>query len=198
MKNHSLFTAVCLPFLSLCSPSFADDNSLYAEALPADASFVRFIGFDGQDSAEFAGFTFELAADEAGKYIPVSASQLSNIAPGTYTSILRAPNGAQQTINETTRTRQSKVALLLVNGTDTELELRLADGSVDVISDVSPTTSALREVNPVAITLGVFAAGQQVPQATFEVALRRGQNLSFVADAHGIRLIENQFAPLAK
>ncbi len=198
MKNRSLFAAVYLPFLSLCSPSFADDNSLYAEALPADASFVRFIGFENQNSANFAGFTFHLASDDAGKYIPVSASRLSNIAAGSYTSILRAPDGDQQTISEAARTRQSKVALLLVNGTDTQLELRLADGSVDVIEDVIPTSSALREVNPVAITLGVFASDQQFPLATFEVALRRGQNLSFVADTQGIRLIENQFAPLAK
>ena len=198
MNNPSLFAAVCMSFFSTCSPVLADDNSLYAETLPDDASFVRFVGFDGQNSAEFAGFTFDLVADDAGKYIPVSASQLSNITSGSFISVLRAADGELQTIDEGPRTRQSKVALLLVNGTDTQLGLRLADGSVAVLEAVAPTTSALREVNPVAISLGVFSTEQEAPLATFDVSLRRGQNLSFVADADGVRLIEKQFAPLAK
>jgi hypothetical protein len=198
MKHFSLFTALCAAALSTCTPALASDTSLYAEALPADASFVRFVGFDGQDSADFAGFTFDLIREDADKYIPVSASYLSNIGSGSFISILRAHNGSIRAIHETSRTRKSKVALLLVNGTDTPLELRLADGSVAVIEDVEPATSALREVNPVAITLGVFAVDQKTPLATFDVALRRGQNLSFLADENGVRMIENQFAPLAK
>lgn len=197
MKRFPLITTLCAACLTTCTSAFASDNSLYAEALPADASFVRFVGFDGQDSAAFAGFTFDLAADDAGKYIPVSAANLNNIAPGSYTSILRAADGSVQTIIEADRGRQSKVALVLVNGTDAPLALRLADGSVPVIENVDPTTSGIREVNPVAITLGVFGTDQSTPLATFDVALRRGQNISFVADETGIRLIENQFAPLA-
>ena len=198
MKRFSLIAALCVAYTNTCAPAFANDTSLYAQALPADASFVRFVGFDTQDTATFAGFTFDLVADDAGKYIPVSAAMLNNIASGSYTSILRASDGTLQIINEGARSRQSKVALLLVNGTDAALELRLGDGSVAVIENVDPAMSALREVNPVAITLGVFKVGQDTPLATFDVALRRGQNLSFVADDNGVRLIENQFAPLAK
>ncbi|MEP4198343.1 MAG: alginate O-acetyltransferase AlgF [Aliishimia sp.] len=192
------FAKACLCSLLFSASASADDTSLYADVLPDDASFVRFVGFEGKDNAAFAGFTFDLIAQDAGKYIPVSASKLTNVTSGSYTTVLRDDDGTLRTINEAHRSRQSKVALLLVNGTQTPLELRLADGSVAVIKDVNPATSGLREVNPVAITLGVFAMDQQIPLATFDVALRRGQNLSFVADDTGVRLIENQFAALAK
>lgn len=198
MKNLSLLVKFLATFLFTTNPVFADENSLYAEALPNNVSFVRFVGFGGQGSAPFAGFEFELNADVADKYIPVSASQLSGIDAGTYTSILRTADGTFQTIDEPARSRQSKVTLFLVNGTEVALELRLADGSVVVIESVEPTTSALREVNPVVIDLGVFKKGQDTPLATFDVVLQRGQNISFIADQNGVRLVKNEFAPLAK
>jgi alginate O-acetyltransferase complex protein AlgF len=198
MKNISLLAKLLATFLLTTNPVFADDDSLYAEALPNDVSFLRFLGFDGQSSAIFAGFKFDLSADVADKYIPVSAAQLSGVDAGTYTTILRTEDGTFQTIGESARSRQSKVTLFLVNGTDAALELRLVDDSIAVIEDVGPATSALREVNPVAINLGVFKRGQCTPLATFDIILQRGQNISFIADETGVRLIENEFAALAK
>lgn len=198
MKNKILLAKLLATCLLTSNPVFADDNSLYAEALPNDVSFVRFVGFDYKNSAIFAGFKFDLTADITDKYIPVSAAQLSDVDAGTYTSILRTADGTFQTIDEAKRTRQSKVSLFLVNGTKAALELRLADGSVGVIEDVDPATSGLREVNPVAINLGVFKKSQSTPLATFDVVLQRGQNISFIADVNGVRLVENEFAPLAK
>ena len=198
MKNISLLAKLLATYLLTTNPVFADDNSLYAEAFPNDVSFVRFVGFDGKNSAIFSGFKFDLTAEAADKYIPVSAAQLSDVDAGTYTSILRTADGTFQTIDEAKRSRQSKVSLFLVNGTKAALELRLADGSVGVIEDVDPATSGLREVNPVAINLGVFKKGQSTSLATFDVVLQRGQNISFIADVNGVRLVENEFAPLAK
>jgi alginate O-acetyltransferase complex protein AlgF len=198
MKNINLLAKLLATYLLTTNPVFADDDSLYAEAFPNDVSFVRFVGFDGKNSAIFSGFKFDLTADAADKYIPVSAAQLSDVDAGTYTSILRTADGTFQTIDEAKRSRQSKVSLFLVNGTKAALELRLADGSVGVIEDVDPATSGLREVNPVAINLGVFKKGQSTPLATFDVVLQRGQNISFIADVNGVRLVENEFAPLAK
>ena len=198
MKNKILLAKLLATCLLTSNPVFADDNGLYAEALPNDVSFVRFVGFDYKNSAIFAGFKFDLTADITDKYIPVSAAQLSDVDAGTYTSILRTADGTFQTIDEAKRTRQSKVSLFLVNGTKAALELRLADGSVGVIEDVDPATSGLREVNPVAINLGVFKKSQSTPLATFDVVLQRGQNISFIADVNGVRLVENEFAPLAK
>jgi hypothetical protein len=198
MKLLTTFAALSLAGFPINSAVLAADTSLYAEAAPSDASFVRFIGFDDQDHATFAGFDFSLKGDKAAKYIPVSASLLQDTAPGRFISVLRAADGALQTIPEAPRTRRSKVALFLVNGTEMELELRLADGSVAVIEDVEPATAGQREVNPVSIALGVFERGSTTPLARFDVTMKRGQNLSFIADHAGIRLIENQFAEVAK
>ena len=198
MKNVDLLAKLLATFLITTNSVIADDNSLYAEALPNDVSFVRFVGFDGQSSVKFAGLKFDLSANVANKYIPVSAAKLSGVVAGTYISILRNVDGVFQIIDEAKRSSQSKVTLFLVNATEKVLELRLADGSVAVIENVDPATSALREVNPVAINLGVFERGQGAPLATFDVVMQRGQNISFIADENGILFIENEFAPLAK
>ena len=198
MKLFNTLAALCLTGFSTCSPALAEDNSLYAEAAPSDASFVRFIGYKDAKEAQFSGHTFALPSDADGKYIPVSSALLKNVASGSYVSVLRAADGTQDIITERARTRQSKVAVLLINATEKQLELRLADGSTPVIENVAPASAGQREVNPVAIALGVFEVGARIPVATFDVALRRGQNISFVADHTGIRLIENQFTSATK
>lgn len=175
----------------------ATDASLYPEAPPTDASFVRFTGFGADRSAEFAGKTFILNADEKLAYTPVSSASLKGVAPGSYLTVVKA-NGAHHAIDEGPRAEASKVSIYLVNATDQALELRLADGSVTVIRDVGPMSSGLRAVNPVAISFGVFQRGDDAPLATFDVSLRRGQNLTFLADASGVRLVENHFGPVAK
>lgn len=195
MKMLPLY-AVAILGLS-ATTSMATDTSLYAEAPPADASFVRFAGFGADKSAEFAGKTFILNADEKLAYTPVSSSALDGVAAGTYVTVVKA-NGAHHAIDEGPRAEASKVSLYLVNATDQALELKLADGSVTVIGGVEPMSSGLRAVNPVAISFGVFQRGDDTPLATFDVSLRRGQNLTFLADPSGVRLVENRFGPVAK
>lgn len=190
------FYAVAILGLS-ATTGMATDTSLYAEAPPADASFVRFAGFGADKSAEFAGKTFILNADEKLAYTPVSSSALDGVAAGTYVTVVKA-NGAHHAIDEGPRAEASKVSLFLVNATDQALELKLADGSVTVIGGVEPMSSGLRAVNPVAISFGVFQRGDDAPLATFDVSLRRGQNLTFLADPSGVRLVENRFGPVAK
>lgn len=196
MKNLP-FYAVAILGLS-ASASLATDTSLYPEAPPEDASFVRFTGFGDDTSAEFAGKKFTLMADEQLAYTPVSSAALQGVEPGSYVTVVRSNDGAQHSIPEGPRAAASKVSLYLINATDKALELKLADGSVTVIGDVEPMSSGLRAVNPVAISFGVFQHGQDAPLATFDVSLRRGQNLTFLADQSGVRLVENRFGPVAK
>jgi len=197
MSRFSLFALFTFALVSTCSPAAAQQAGLYPDALPDDVSFVRFVGFDGHDSATFAGATFALDAATAAQYIPVSAGALDAVAAGSYATVLRASDGTTRVIPEAPRSRRAKVALLLVNGTDAALTLRLIEGGAEVIGAVPPATAALREVNPVAVTLGVFGADTPTALAQFDVALKRGQNISFVADGTGVRMIENRFAPLA-
>lgn len=190
------FYAVAVLCLS-ATTGMATDASLYAEAPPADASFVRFAGFDTDTSAEFAGKTFALNAGERLAYTPVSSAALTGVSPGSYVTVVKG-QGAYHAINEGPRAEASKVSLYLVNATGQALDLKLADGSVTVIGGVKPMSSGLRAVNPVAISFGVFQRGDDVPLATFDVSLRRGQNLTFLADQSGVRLVENRFGPVAK
>lgn len=155
-------------------------------------------GSAAKKTATFAGKTFTLHADEKLAYTPVSAKALNGVDAGAYLTVVLAADGVLHTIAEDPRASASKVSLYLVNATDQALELRLADGSVTVIGAVDPMASGLRAVNPVAISLGVFQHGQDAPLATFDVSLRRGQNMTFLADEEGVRLDENSFGAIAK
>jgi hypothetical protein len=193
--RNTLFSAALLA----CSTmnAFGNDTALYAEPAPKDASFLRFVGFDS-DTVQFAGKTFDLIEAEKNNYIPVSSSLLENGIAGAYITVSQNPDGTITTIAEGQRNDPSKVFLVLVNASDQPLELRLADGSVAVIKDVATNTSNLRGVNPVAIKLGVFAMDAETPIATFDVALQRGQNITFLADSSGVQLIENRFGAVSQ
>lgn len=193
--RNTLISAALLA--STTMSAFGSDTALYAEPAPMDASFLRFVGFD-TDTVQFAGKTFDLVEAEKNNYIPVSSSLLENGIAGAYITVSQNPDGTITTIEEGERNDPSKVFLVLVNASEQSLELRLADGSVAVIKDVATNTSNLRGVNPVAIELGVFATDTDTPIATFDVALQRGQNITFLADASGVQLIENRFGAVSK
>ena len=195
-KYTSFFAAVaCFPF---GTGAFADKASLYAEPAPDDASFVRFIGFEGEEHVQFAGYNFTLKEGEATAYIPISTVHLTNVLAGGFVTVLRGDAEQPKVIVEGPRNSRSKVLIILVNGTDRVLDLRLTDNSTTVIASIPGHSAGQRAVNPVSVSLGVFASGSDTPEATFDVSLKRGQNISFIADDKGIHLIENRFATVAK
>lgn len=198
MKRSTPYYVVAVVSALLSFDAAANDDGLYAEAAPADASFIRFVGYGAGDVASFAGKAFTLKADEQTSYIPVSATKLEGVGPGEYVTVVRDQAGAAHAITEGPRSDVSKVSLLLVNATDRVLELRVADGSVTVIENVASMNAGQRGVNPVAIEFGVFERGSNTPLATFDTSLRRGQNVTFLADERGVRLIENRFGRVAK
>ncbi|WP_300020099.1 alginate O-acetyltransferase AlgF [uncultured Roseobacter sp.] len=196
MIRH-LSLAFCLSAAFLPGGVAASDTSLYAEPAPEDASFIRFAGFNDVQTAHFAGKSFDLSDTDDMAYVPVSSAALNGIAPGSFLTVVQQPDGRHAVIPEDSRDAAARVYLFLLNATDDVLELRTADGAAPVIEGVTPLTSGARAVNPVAIALGVFAKGDATALATFDVTLKRGQNLSFIAEASGIRLVENHFGPVA-
>lgn len=198
MINFKLKPLLIAATLFSSTPAVGQDNSLYAEAAPDDASFVRFVGFQGTDEAVFAGKAFDLSDVDAGAYIPVSASALQNVPAGRFQTVLQKADGSVVTVAEATRDRQTKVFLFLINTTQQPLDLRLADNSATVIKAVPFGESDQRGVNPVSVSLGVFAHGSDDALGTFDVQLQRGQNLSFIATEQGVELIKNSFGPVAK
>ena len=176
----------------------ANDEALYATAPPADASFVRFIGFDTGETVQFSGRNFTMKSGEADTYVPVSSAQLNNIPTGSFYSLLKKTDGSIIAVQEGSRDDPTKVVLTLLNGQNRVLTLGVADGSIDVISDIDASSSGQRAVNPIRIEFGVFNKQDPNPMARFDVALRRGQNITFFADPSGVRIIEDRFGANAE
>lgn len=193
MRPNSMFFQSVALSMALANGALADGTELYPDAPPPDASFIRFFGVT-EGMVSYAGKTFAISSASLGKYIPVSAAQLTGIEPGVYITVIKAADGTLQTIAEGARDTRLKVHLILVNGSQETLDLRVVEGDVPVLSAVAPMAASQRAVNPVNVELGVFANGADTPVETFELALQRGQNLSFVATADGVRLVPNSFA----
>lgn len=197
--SRNILACVLAATLSATLPSLslADDAALYAEPAPADAAFVRFIGFAPGAKVDFAGLSFDIPQEAPNSYIAVSSARLTNIDSGAYLSILPAQDGTLRRVDEPARETRSKVHLLVINAGTDAVTLSTADGAMAVVQNVTPGAAASRAVNPVAVSLGVFSA-PGAPLDTFDVALRRGQNLSFVVTESNVHLIENSFGPVLK
>ncbi len=184
----------------LLSPTqlLANDEALYATAPPVDASFVRFFGFDTGEIVQFSGKDFTMKSGEADAYVPVSSADLESIVKGSFYSLLKNSDGSIVTVQEGLRDDPRKVFITLLNAYDQVLSLGVADGSMDVISDIGAFSSGQRAVNAIKIELGIFNKRDLKPMARFDVALRRGQNITFFADHSGVRIIEDRFGANAE
>lgn len=195
--RHAKSIRFSLALLSAASPAMAE-TGLYPEAAPPDSSFLRFVGFDAGEPLHFAGKRFKAPEKQSVPYVPVSAALLEGIAPGAFLTVVRDDAGQLQAINESTARDPAKVHLFLINATSQNLDLRVAGSETVVIESTAAMQSGTRAVNPVNIGLSVVAAGSKTPLQTFQVDLRRGQNISFLATSSGVQLIEHRFGPVAK
>lgn len=176
--------------LSLSSAAIADDSGLYDAPAPEDAVFVRAIGAPITDVSAL-GYTFaELTED----YTAISASLLDGVAAGSYYALL--PIGDAPTlVAEPLRDDPAKVHLTLLNVDAPPLQLTVLDGP-QVIGATEQATAQSRAVNPVTITLKVESADGSQQFGTFDVALRRGQNLTFVVQNGEARILPDLFGPV--
>ncbi len=168
----------------------AADNELYAAPPPADAAFLRWIE-PGQAPEVFGVASLGAEGDV---FHPVSASVTDGAEAGVYYTAARAADGSVVVIEEPARADRSKVLLTLLNLTETPVRLVLAEQNVDVIDTTPANDAGARAVNPVAATLTIVTA-DNTPLGSFDVKLRRGQNVTFVARPDGAALIENRFGP---
>ena len=196
-----MFFRITLPTLAAClcaalpSAGHADDSALYAQPAPADAAFVRFIGFEPGSRVPFEGLTFDVPDQITTSYVAVSAARLPSTQSGAYVTVLQGADGTLRRVDEPARPGRAKVHLVVVNAGTGPVTLSTADGAMHVVSGVAAGEAGSRAVNPVSVSLGVFTDGD-TPLRTFDVALRRGQNLSFVVDGTDVHLIENSFGPV--
>ncbi|SOH95465.1 Alginate O-acetyl transferase AlgF [Monaibacterium marinum] len=122
----------------------------------------------------------------------LSASNLSNVDAGLHYTVIPGPDGAV-VIAEPVRD-PSKVLVSLYNLGSDPVSLQMGDGSVEIIPPVAAGAAGYREVNPLRVPLAVFTDSQILAPAR-EISLRRGEDVSFIAQANGnVQILSSGYA----
>lgn len=171
------------------SAAVADEDALYDKPLSDDAGFVRFLGFDGDLPPVFdQSLSSETLA--AGDYGVISADQSPLAERGQFYTVIPDAEGSPQVLTEPARDR-AKVLIQLLNLTEAEISLKLADGSVAVVEGVAPGQIGGRLVNPVKAPLQVFQGDTPLGEVS-QMVLQRGSDPTFVADMNGVQVLVSQ------
>ena len=132
-------------------------------------------------------FGYDFSQDITGTdYVVISAGILRGVDAGSYVTVIVGPDGALQSVQEPEREALSKVNLFLLNATDKDLQLTVAENGAEVIGGVGAGQIGMRAVNPVSTTLSI-------QDVQFKVSLSRGQDLTFVALPSGPVMIPTTF-----
>lgn len=168
----------------------AADNELYDEPPPDDAAFLRWI--EAGQAPDVLGVS--ALGTEGDLFHPVSAANTAGAAAGVFYTAARDASGDVVVIEEPSRNDRSKVLLTLLNLAGEPVRLVLVEQDVEVVGATDVNAAGGRSVNPVSVSLSVMTASGDA-LGTFDVQLRRGQNVTFVARPDGAELIENRFGP---
>ena len=186
--------------------ALAQHDGLYPEPPPANAAFVRVIhafAGTGAISASVGDRVYpELAFQEASDYYVVlegehqvkiaDDGQEISLSAGTFytLAVTAGEEGPHITlIEEAIANNAAKALLSLINLSHEVVDLRLADGSMMVLEAVESMGIASIEVNPISVSLAVFAAEE--PIAVFEdLQLQRSVYTAVAIDgAEGLEAI---------
>lgn len=190
MHRSNFAPLFVLAVSTLPGPVWAADNELYDDPPPKDAAFVRWI--EAETPPEILGI---LMPEEPGDaYYPVSAALTDGARAGAFYTAAADATGNVYVIREPDRVDRSKVHLTLINLSGDHARLVLVEQNIDVIGNTDVNSASGRTVNPVAVSLSVMTASGAV-LGVFDLQLRRGQNITFVARPDGADLIENRFGP---
>lgn len=170
----------------------ANDEALYDAAVPEDAVFVRFV--TDQPAKELAAFgrTFQTESSPA-SYSVISSALLSEAPASQFSTVIVTAEGEDIIISEPDRTSASKVHLLLLNATENAVSLVANGGALEVISNTPFRSSNMRAVNPIKAELSVLQMPSQTVLGTFDVSLRRGEDLSFIVTDDGVELVPTSY-----
>ena len=189
---HQLIIAALLTFAVSVLPSTvtAADNELYDDPPPEDAVFVRWIEEETAPSV----LGIQMPKNPGDVFFPISAALTDGGRAGSFYTAAVDATGDVLVIREPDRGDRSKVLLTLLNLSDDPARLVLSDQNIDVIGTTDINSAGGRTVNPVTATLSVVTVSGAV-LGSFDVQLRRGQNITFVARPDEADLIENRFGP---
>lgn len=190
MSFNKLGLGVFATIMLTVGSGWSADNELYDAPPPEGATFLRWI--DPGLSPEVFGIA-GLGVD-GDVFHPISAALTDGAQPGAFYTAAKGSDGHLVIVQEPPRADRSKVSLTLINLTGAPVRLVLHDQMVEVIPPTAANAAGARAVNPVAAELTVMTASD-TPLGTFDVQLRRGQNVTFIARPEGAALIENRFGP---
>lgn len=186
----ALLCAACLTgaAFSLAQVAKADNLALYGTAIPEDAVFIRWL--DAPAAAQAFGAQFDAGLADSTAFVPVSGALLQGVTPGAFYSVT-----AEGIVQEPARDNPAKVYLILLNADSAPARLVVAGQNAEVIGETGTGTAQSRGVNPVAAQLAVMS-GQTV-LGSFDLTLRRGQDVTFYVRNGAVFVIETSFAPVA-
>lgn len=174
--------------LSLASlPAFAGaDAALYGPSAPKGSTFVRLYNAASAPAAASVGntqikqvgaqassdFSFlpggDYTAQVGGKSVPVK------LAADKYYTLINNAGGSPQLIEEPPFRNKQKALVRVQNLSDQPLALKTADGKTEVVKPVAAKGRGEREINPVKVSLALYAGDKKVGDVK-PVALERGE-----------------------
>lgn len=162
------------------------DAALYGPVAPKGSSFVRVYNASSQEISATVGTTnlsdiAPLASSDfsfmpGGDYSAKVGSQTTTVklAPDHYYTLVNSGAGQPQLIEEPPFKNKQKSLVRVQNLTDKALSLKTADGKTDVVKAVAPKSLGEREINPVKVSLALYAGDTKVGDVK-PVALERGE-----------------------
>ena len=175
-----------LALMPFCGASANDEgvDALYDAPLPEDAAFIRFIGFEPNETPEVFGFTIPENARGTTDYIVVRADQYDGLQPSSFLTVLPAKDRSTLIFEDTERERV-KVLVSLINLTASDqVSLQTSKGEVTLVEALGPREVGYRLVNPISVGLAVFDDDEIIDQS-FDVQLRRDDDLTVVVNPDG-------------
>lgn len=170
----------------LSVPAFAGDAALYGPVAPKGSSFVRVYNASNQEVSATVGntrlndispqgssdFSFMPGGDYSAK---VGSQNLPvKLAADHYYTLVNSPGGAPQLVEEPPFKNKQKSLVRVQNLSDQALTLKTADGKTQVVDTVAAKARGEREINPVKVSLALYAGDKKVSDLK-PVALERGE-----------------------
>lgn len=181
LKNLAATAAI------IAAPLVANAQSLYDAPPTPTSAFIRFIGSDVTQDLTWRGQHISFGDYQEGAYIAIESSEIETDA-GNYMTVVATPEGASIDLDEVAR-EQGKVALQMLNLTDTSVSLTTADDKIMILEATSPNALSARQINPLAFSVKVV--GEDGALGTLDLNIKRGGNPIIVVRMDGSLVVFN-------
>lgn len=184
--------------ISLAGQAAVAEDVLYVDTPPDDAIFVRsFIDAgEARDTAGLPGFAVGAIAESGAAFSSLSAAEFGFSEAGGFFALLADGAGAVHLVPEPARADRAKVYLTVLNASDADIRLVEPTQGIEVVAPTPPLSAATRAVNPVDVRLAVESVATGEALGSFDIRLRRGQNVTFLVRADKVELIEDAYGPV--